>query len=272
MSNGDTTKPKDETKEEMRNESTSTTSTTLPRPQLAGSISSRLVSALQATPLSVHHLTSSPILEHTKDTREPSMSVDTDNIYRKEVASPQTSNAPSIDRDQQKNQSNPYFPLTPHDSSPESLKSTQTQQLHARLFDPLHRMAVASAASSAVGTPLLNATTPLQSTAVPTSTTGLEHLAQLAHSAQLARLTAAANQISAVAAAAHYNPLSHPHYNPFLAHRLATPPLVNPLMSLYSLNNTSAAIADSTSLYLRSREALTNQLAAQRAASSNHHQ
>ena len=76
----------------------------------------------------------------------------------------------------------------------------------------------------------------------------LDQLAQLAQSANLARLAAAQATTAATAPTA---PFVNPFLNPFLP-RLASP-IINPLLSIYpSLNH------DSTSLYIRSREAINH--------------
>ena len=135
---------------------------------------------------------------------------------------------------------NPYFPLTPKDSSPESLRSRP------------------SAPQSLFPTPPSPVSaSPVVPVHAPGITPGLEQLAQLAQSAHLAR---------AAIASANLNPAGqfNPFFNPFLP-RIS--PVINPLLNLYGLNPVAAhapvnpSLAESTSLYLRSREAIATQLA-----------
>ena len=158
-----------------------------------------------------------------------------------ECPSPSDFNASKSEIYQQLNSKkiHPYFPLTPKDSSPESLKSNNQIAII-----PTHR---------------LNSQEEATTVARP-SGVQLEQLAQLAQSAHLAR----------IASSASFGPFS-PHFagfNPFLPRAsVLLNPVVNPLLNLYGHLNTAptqatSTIAESTSLYLRSREAIS-QLAAQ---------
>ena len=136
---------------------------------------------------------------------------------------------------------NPYFPLTPKDSSPESLRSRPSVP-QSSLFPKPSSPVTAS---------------PVVPVHAPGISPGLEQLAQLAQSAHLAR---------AAIASANLNPAGqfNPFFNPFLP-RIS--PVINPLLNLYGLNPVTAhspvnpSLAESTSLYLRSREAIATQLA-----------
>ena len=133
---------------------------------------------------------------------------------------------------------NPYFPLTPKDSSPESLRSRAPSAPQSTGIFP-------------------KPPSPVVPAHTPGISPGLEQLAQLAQSAHLAR---------AAIASANLNPASqfNPFFNPFLP-RIS--PVMNPLLNLYGLNPVTAhtpvnpSLAESTSLYLRSREAIATQLA-----------
>ena len=125
------------------------------------------------------------------------------------------------DQENQNQPKSPYFPLTPNEttsSSPESLKSSLLAR-HAQLS-------------------LYNQ--------------NLDQLAQLAQSASLARLAAAQAQVQQQQQQQQQSTFVNPFLNPFLP-RL-TSPIINPLLtSIYpSLNH------DSTSLYIRSREAINH--------------
>ena len=156
-----------------------------------------------------------------------------DTHKQSECTSPPCSAVKSSETQDPRIYHHPYFPLTPKDSSPESFKSQNIIKNieNTKNTEPDVQLPVSSQPS-------------------------LEQLAQLAQSAHLARIASSAGFVS---------PFTTPfaRFNPFLPRTLLNPAM-NPLLNLYGLNSLPAnpaatALAESTSLYLRSREAINQQ-------------